>query len=62
MGLIIRFSARGLQGVIIQICTIGGTSEHQKVQNHKELKCTKNALIVHKIEALNELITIKTII
>ena len=35
-------------------CHIGAL-EHHKVQNHQKLKCSKNALFIHQIEAPSEL-------
>ena len=42
-------------------CTIGGALEHQKVQNHQKLKCSKNALFIHQTEPLGKLFPMSTI-
>ena len=43
-------------------CTIGGSLEHQKVQNHQKFKCIKNALFIHQNDPLGELFPMSTII
>ena len=42
--------------------TIGGALEHQKEQNHRKLKFSKNAHFIHQIKRLGELFPMSTIL
>ena len=51
-----------IKHVKLMTCTIGGALEHQKVQNHQKLKCSKNALFIHQIVALGQLFQMSTML